>query len=164
MYRIGLGGLMPARPMLGGLMPGHLMLTTVGRRSGRPRRVVVDMWRDTATDTYYVASGFGQYADWHRNLRANQEVGVQVGWRRLRARATTLPEEQAEEWMLGRWRQHGRLMRFYGDLSLRMIGLKGWSTEEEVRAAVAEMRIVALRPAVDGGEREGQPREVSRGS
>ena len=50
--------------------------------------------------------------------------------------------------MLGRWRQHGRLLRFYGALSLRMMGLKGWSTEEEVRAVVAEMRIVALRPAV----------------
>ncbi len=149
-YRIGLGGLMTARPMLGGLLPGHLMLTTVGRRSGRPRRVVVDMWRDTSTDTYYVASGFGEHADWYRNLQANPEVGVQVGWRKLRARAATLPEGEAEEQMLGRWRQHGRLMRFYGALSLRMIGLKGWSTEEEVRAVVAEIRVVALQPAVDG--------------
>ena len=99
-YRIGLGGLMPGRPMLGGLMPGHLMLTTVGRRSGRPRRVVVDMWHDTTTDTYYVASGFGEHADWYRNLQANPEVGVQVGWRKLRARATTLPVEEAEEQVL----------------------------------------------------------------
>ncbi len=147
-YRIGLGGLMPGRPMLGGLMPGHLMLTTVGRRSGRPRRVVVDMWQDT--DTYYVTSGFGEHADWYRNLQANPEVGVQVGWRKLRARATTLPQEEAEEQVLGRWRQHGRLMRFYGAVSLRMMGLKGWSTEEEVRAVVAEMRVVALHPAGDG--------------
>ena len=149
-YRIGLGGLMPGRPMLGGLMPGHLMLTAVGRSSGRPRRVVVDMWHDTATDTYYVVSGFGEHADWYRNLRANSEVGVQVGWRKFRARATTLPEEEAEEQVLGRWREHGRLLRFYGALSLRMMGLKGWSTEEEVRAVVAEMRVVALFPAVDG--------------
>ncbi len=149
-YRIGLGGLMPGRPMLGGLMPGHLMLTTAGRRSGRPHRVVVDMWQGTATDSYYVASGFGQHADWHRNIQANPEVGVQVGWRKFRARATTLPEEEAEEQVLGRWRQHGRLMRFYAAVSLRMMGLKGWSTEEEVRAVVAEMRIVALHPAVDG--------------
>ena len=102
-YRIGLGGLMPGRPMLGGLMPGHLMLTTVGRRSGRPHRVVVDMWEDTATDSYYVASGFGEYADWYRNLRANPEVRVQVGWRKFRARASTLPVEEAEELVLGRW-------------------------------------------------------------
>ena len=149
-YRIGLGGLMPGRPMLGGLMPGHLMLTTVGRRSGRPHRVVVDMWQDTATDTYYVASGFGAHADWHRNLQANPEVGVQVGRRKFRARASTLPLEEAEEQVLGRWRRHGRLMRFYGGVTLRSMGLKGWSTEEEVRAVVAEMRVVALRPAGDG--------------
>ncbi len=149
-YRIGLGGQMRAGPMLGGLLPGHLMLTTVGRTSGRPRRVVVDMWQDTATDSYYVASGFGEHADWYRNLQANPEVRVQVGWRKLRAHASTLAEEEAEEQILGRWRQHGRLMRFYGALSLRMIGLKGWSTEEEVRAVVAEIRVVALRPAVDG--------------
>ena len=78
-YRIGLGGLMLGRPMLGGLMPGHLMLTTVGRRSGRPHRVVVDMWQDTATDSYYVASGFGEHADWYRNLRANPEIRVAGG-------------------------------------------------------------------------------------
>jgi deazaflavin-dependent oxidoreductase (nitroreductase family) len=80
------------------------------------------MWHDTATDTYYVASGFGEHADWHRNLQANPEVGVQVGWRKFRARATTLPEEEAEEQVLGRWREHGRLLRFYGALSLRMMG------------------------------------------
>ncbi len=149
-YRLGLGGLMPGRPMLGGLMPGHLMLTTVGRRSGRPHRVVVDMWQDTATDSYYLASGFGEHADWYRNLRANPEVRVEVGWRKFRARASTLPVEEAEEQVLGRWRKHGRLLRFYGALSLRSMGLKGWSTEEEVRAVVAEMRLVALHPSVDG--------------
>ena len=29
-------------------------------------------------------------------------------------------------------------------------GLEGWSTEEEVWAVVAEIRVVALHPAVDG--------------
>ncbi len=133
-YRIGLGG----------LMPGQLMLTTAGRTSGRSHRVVVDMWHDAATDTHYVASGYGERSDWYRNLQANPEVRVRVGTRKFRARASTLPVEEAEELMLGRWRQHGRLMRFYGAASARMIGLKGWSTEEEVRAAVAEMRVLAL--------------------
>ncbi len=147
-YGIGLGGLIPGRLMLGGI-PGHLMLTTVGRRSGRLHRVALDMWHDPTTDTHYVVSGYGEHSDWYRNLRANPEVRVQIGWRKFRARAAVLPVEEAEELMLGRWRQHGRLMRFYGDLSLRMVGLKGWSTEEEVRAAVAELRVVALHPAGD---------------
>ena len=69
-YDIGLGGLIPGRSMLGGI-PGHLMLTTVGRRSGRLHRVALDMWHDPTTDTYYVVSGYGEHSDWYRNLRAN---------------------------------------------------------------------------------------------
>ena len=48
------------------------------------------------------------------------------------------------------WREQGRMLRFYGALSLRIVGLKGWSTEEEVRAVVAEMSVVALHPSIDG--------------
>jgi deazaflavin-dependent oxidoreductase (nitroreductase family) len=140
MYRVGLGGLMPAQ----------VMLTTVGHKSGRPRLVVVDVLKhDAATDTYYVASAYGPRSDWYRNLQANPELQVQVGWRKLRARAATLPPDGAEELVLDLWRQHGRLYRLYFDWGLRLVGLKA-RDEQELRAAVAEMRIVALRPKGGG--------------
>lgn len=132
LYRIGLGGLMPMQ----------LLLTTVGRKSGQPRRAVVDvLGHDAATDTYYVVSAYGERSDWYRNLQANPAVRVQVRWRKFSARATILPEEEAEEFLLDFWRRH----RLYVRTMFRLIGLKV-GTEEEARAAAAEMRVVAIQP------------------
>ena len=79
---LGLGGL-----GLGGLTGERILLTTVGRRSGKPRRAAVDVMRhDAATDTYYVLSVWGERSDWFRNLRANPSLGAQVGWRRFAAK------------------------------------------------------------------------------
>jgi len=135
LYRIGLGGLMPMQ----------LLLTTVGRKSGQPRRAVVDVLRhDAATDTYYVASAYGAHSDWYRNLQGNPAVCVQVRRRRFPARATTLPQEEAEQVLLDHWRHH----RLYSRATLRLVGLKA-ASEEEVRAAAGQMRVVAIEP--EGG-------------
>ena len=135
LYRIGLGGLMPMQ----------LLLTTVGRKSGQPRQAVVDVLRhDAATDTYYVASAYGTHSDWYRNLQANPAVCVQVRRRKFPARATTLPQEEAEQVLLDHWRHH----RLYSRATLRLVGLKATS-EEEVRAAAGQMRVVAIEP--EGG-------------
>lgn len=135
LYRIGLGGLMPMQ----------LLLTTVGRKSGQPRQAVVDVLRhDAATDTYYVASAYGAHSDWYRNLQANPAVCVQVRRRKFPARATTLPQEEAEQVLLDHWRHH----RLYSRAALRLVGLKA-ASEEEVRAAAGQMRVVAIEP--EGG-------------
>ena len=136
LYRMGLGG----------LMFGQVMLTTVGRKSGRPRRAVVDVLKhDAGTDTYYVVSAYGGGSDWYRNLEANPEVRVQVGWRRFAARAIPLPEQEAEEMFLDFWRRH----RLYVRTMFRLIGLRV-ATEEEARAAAGELRVVAIRPEGEG--------------
>jgi len=136
MYRMGLGG----------LMLGQVMLTTAGRKSGQPRRAVVDLLQhDAATDTYYVVSAYGGLSDWYRNLEANPAVSVQARWRKFSARAATLPPDEAEEVLLDYWRRHRLLAR----MLLRLVGLRV-ATEEEARAAAAEMRMVAIRPEADG--------------
>ena len=135
MYRIGLGG----------LMPGQLLLTTVGRKSGRLRRAVVDVLRhDAATDTYYVASAYGARSDWYRNLEANPTLRVQVRWRRFSARPTFLSQEETEEMLVDFWRRH----RLYSRATMRLVGLKA-ASEEEVRAVAGQMRLVAIQP--EGG-------------
>ena len=149
------GPLLLYRLGLGGLMPGRLMLLTTGRRTGRPHRVVVDVvHRDKANDSYYIASGYGDSADWYLNLRANPKVCVQVGWREFIAKARMLPEAEAENLALRRWRAQGGLMRRYMTLSLRMVGLKG-NNEENYRDAVRAMKFIALEPdaavAIDDG-------------
>jgi deazaflavin-dependent oxidoreductase (nitroreductase family) len=123
-------------------MPMQLLLTTVGRKSGRPRQAVVDVLRhDATTDTYYVASAYGAHSDWYRNLQANPTVCAQVHWRKFPARATALPEEEGEAILLDYWRRH----RLYSRATLRLVGLKA-ASEEEVRAAAAQMRVVAIQP------------------
>jgi deazaflavin-dependent oxidoreductase (nitroreductase family) len=135
LYRIGLGG----------LMPGQVLLTTVGRKSGRPRRAVVDVLRhDAVTDTYYVASAYGARSDWYRNLEANPTLRVQVRWRRFPARAIFLSQEETEDMLVDFWRRH----RLYSRATMRLVGLKA-ASEEEVRAVARQMRLVAIQP--EGG-------------
>jgi deazaflavin-dependent oxidoreductase (nitroreductase family) len=137
LYRIGLGW----------LMFGQLQLTTVGRKSGRPRQAVVDvLGHDSGADVYYVLSAYGDTSDWYRNLQANPKVDVRVGWRRFPARAATLSHTEAEALFLDFWRRH----RLYVRTMFRLIGLRA-STEEEARAAVSEMKLVAIQPAGDDG-------------
>ena len=55
-----------------------LMLEHVGRKSGARRFVVLEVVGHPAPDTYVVASGFGERAQWFRNLIANPQVRVSV--------------------------------------------------------------------------------------
>lgn len=91
-YKIGLGGLMGGR---------FLLLNHVGRKSGLPRQVVLEVVNhDAARDTYTVASGFGSTSDWYRNLQARPDVTIQVGRRKLAVRAHFLTQDQGGEVMM----------------------------------------------------------------
>lgn len=101
------------RAHLGWLL-GHrfVLINHIGRRTGRPRRVVVEVVaRERATGTVTVASGFGPGADWYRNLRARPDVTIQVATRRTPVRAVPLTPEQGGEAMVTYARRHGRAAR-----------------------------------------------------
>lgn len=51
-------------------------VTTVGRRSGRRHRV--EIWYLERGDCLYLLSGYGQKADWVRNLLARPQVTVEM--------------------------------------------------------------------------------------
>lgn len=86
-YRLGFGALMGDR---------FLMLTHVGRKSGQLRRTVLEVvWHDSAQKSYLVASGWGQQADWFKNIQANSDVLIEVGSQRSEAHARQLPEAEA---------------------------------------------------------------------
>lgn len=77
-----------------------LILTTVGRRSGRPRTVIVQFFPD-GDDFVVVAanSGMPSHPGWYFNLTAHPEARVEVEGRTLTVRATELmPEEAARFW------------------------------------------------------------------
>jgi deazaflavin-dependent oxidoreductase (nitroreductase family) len=82
---------------------GHavIRLTTRGRRSGRPRAVIVTAFPDGAQRIVVVASdgGASQHPAWYLNLCADPEVEVMRGGRRERMHARTVAgEERARLW------------------------------------------------------------------
>ena len=92
LYRL-LGG-----RLVGGM--GMLHLTTVGRRSGQPRTVIVGHERD-GEDMIVVGSNLAKPAvpAWVLNLRAHPEAEVRLGRERYQARAEFLEgEDRAGQW------------------------------------------------------------------
>jgi len=79
-----------------------LALTTLGRRSGKPRRTMLIYGTDG--DRYVVVASKGGAPEnplWYENLAANSEVVVQVLADRFHARARTAEgEERARLWKI----------------------------------------------------------------
>jgi deazaflavin-dependent oxidoreductase (nitroreductase family) len=68
------------------LLPFWVMLITRGRKSGRPRPVVVDVARRARGGLWVIAAD-GRQAQWVRNLAADSSVVVRYRGRRLAGRA-----------------------------------------------------------------------------
>jgi deazaflavin-dependent oxidoreductase (nitroreductase family) len=77
-----------------------LLLTTTGRKSGE--EFIFPLFYGTDGDSYIVVASKGgapQHPGWYRNLLANPEVGLQVGTRKVKARARTATgAERARLW------------------------------------------------------------------
>lgn len=74
-----------------------LMLEHVGRKTGLPREVVLEVFGHSTPDTYIVPSGFGERAQWFRNVQANPRVRVSAAGRRpAPATARVLGQEEAD--------------------------------------------------------------------
>src|SRR5258708_40272246 len=69
-----------------------LLLTTYGRRTGLPRTGAVSFM--PVDDHFVVFSGWGITSNWFRNIRANPEVTVSVGRRRMRATAHVVDDPE----------------------------------------------------------------------
>ncbi|SDH60031.1 nitroreductase family deazaflavin-dependent oxidoreductase [Nonomuraea jiangxiensis] len=79
-----------------------LLLTTKGRKSGRPYTTPL-IYQRHGDDYVVVASKGGDpsHPQWYENLRADPEVGVQVLGDRFQARARTASDEEKPElWRL----------------------------------------------------------------
>jgi deazaflavin-dependent oxidoreductase (nitroreductase family) len=84
-----------------------IVLTTRGRRTGRPHDVVLDVvGRDPATDTFFVQPADGRRADWVRNVAADPRVVADVGGRRFDARVADVTGAEGAEVVLRFVRAH----------------------------------------------------------
>jgi deazaflavin-dependent oxidoreductase (nitroreductase family) len=85
------------RARLGILLgPRFLMLEHTGRKSGARRYVVLEVAEHRPPGTYVVVSGFGDRAQWFRNILAGPRVRVYVLSRKpAAATARVLPQQEA---------------------------------------------------------------------
>ena len=96
-----------AKTLSGGRLGGSLFgmptmeLTTTGRKSGKPRTVILTPPLIEGDRLILVASkgGNDEHPDWYRNLVANPEVEIDRNGSKRRYNARTAsPEERAELW------------------------------------------------------------------
>lgn len=134
LYRIGLGGLLGGR---------FLLLNHIGRKSGQARQNVLEIIRrDERGNAYIVASGFGEKADWLQNVTAHPQVKIQVGTKKMNARAERLSLERASEELLDYNRRHPAALKTLAEI----IGYKSDGGEADVRFLATVIPIVRFVP------------------
>jgi deazaflavin-dependent oxidoreductase (nitroreductase family) len=135
LYRLRLGWLLGDR---------LLLLTHIGRKSGKPRQAVIEVVRhDPASDSYIIASGFGVHVDWFRNIQKKPNVLVQVGARRLAAIAEQLPPDMAADELHSYAQRHPRTFR---TITKRLLGHELDGSAKSCRRLAADVPVVAVRP------------------
>lgn len=135
---------------LGWLLLGRfVMFRHVGRNSGLPRYTVVEVVRhDRATGAYIIASGWGEKADWFRNIQKTPQVLLYTGWRQFEAIATRLSLEDAVQELCDYAQRHPVAFRYLAGL---MIGRRLSGTMADCRTLAQSVPLVALVPI--GGDR-----------
>ena len=134
-YRLGLGGLLGGR---------FLLLNHVGRKSGLPRQVVLEVVNhDPATGNYTVASGFGATSDWYRNLQAAPDVTIQVGRKKMAVTAHFLSQSEGGEVMMDYAQRYPKAALA---LSKTLGYPVGQGTPEEYRSVGEGIPFVEFRP------------------
>lgn len=79
-----------------------LLLTTIGRRSGKPRTVALAHSKDGERIILVGAnSGATKHPDWYYNLLNHPQVTVEVGTETIPAIATILEGEDREHFLIG---------------------------------------------------------------
>jgi len=135
LYRVKLGWVLGKR---------FLMLKHIGRKSGRPRQVVLEVVHQEAdTCVYFVAAGWRGKADWFRNIQMNSSVEVTVGTRTFKATAVVmqLVEAAATFYIYAR-----RYPLAFRELSRLMTSETLQSTQEDCFRLAQSVPLVKLKP------------------
>ena len=133
---------------LGWLLFGHfLQVTHTGRRSGLPRRTVLEvLCHDRASDAYMVMAGFGPRSDWVRNIEQTPRVEIAVGLRRLAASAAVLGSDEAAAAIL----DYTRRFPFARGIIARVMGYRTDGSDADFRALARLATVVAFCPLASG--------------
>jgi deazaflavin-dependent oxidoreductase (nitroreductase family) len=103
-------------PGLGEITAPALLLTTTGRKSGD--KFIFPLFYGTDGGSYFVIASKGgapQHPGWYRNILANPDVEVQVGTKKVKARARTAEGEER----LRLWKKALEFWPPYADYQLK---------------------------------------------
>lgn len=132
LYALGLG------PVYGRLV---LLLTTTGRKSGRPR--VTPLQYEEIDGAIYIASARGVKADWFRNIVANPQVQVRVKSRRFGGTAVPITDpSRIADFLEMRLQRHPRMI----GAIMRREGASKNPTRAELEAYAANRALVIIKP------------------
>ena len=132
-----------------------MLITTIGRKSGKPREAMVDvMDYDSAADTYYIEAAYGSHADWVRNIEANPQFEAQVGRRKFQARLSALSSENSGALMVKFYRAKPAYTRSV----MAMVGMK-FEGEDELRKIASQLKLFAVKPESSSPLTSANPRE-----
>jgi deazaflavin-dependent oxidoreductase (nitroreductase family) len=135
LYRLHLGWLLGNR---------FVMFRHIGRKSGLPRYTVVEVVRhDQATDTYTIASGWGEKSDWLQNIQKEPEVLLYSGRRQRAASAARLSVDEATAALKDYADHHPTA---FHNLSKVMIGQRLEGSEADCRLLAQAVPLVTLTP------------------
>jgi deazaflavin-dependent oxidoreductase (nitroreductase family) len=126
-----------------------LMLEHIGRTSGARRYVVLEVIGHPSPDVYVIASGFGERAQWFRNLTANPHVRVSVAGHGPRAAtARRLAGTEADAALADYVRRHPRAWAKFKAVLENTLGAT--ITEHSTQLPLIELDLAAGRsdPAV----------------
>jgi deazaflavin-dependent oxidoreductase (nitroreductase family) len=118
-----------------------LLLTTVGRKTGKPRVTPLGYTYDAAEGTYYVVSGWDGHTDWYRNLKADPAAHVQVGSLQFDCAAEFVPIEKRMELL----EEYDRRNPLAKQVWQRWTGVPYDGTPAGLRLAAQHFPSVALR-------------------
>ncbi|WP_374021307.1 nitroreductase/quinone reductase family protein [Mycobacterium sp. HNNTM2301] len=123
---------------MGVSIAGTRALRVRGRKSGKPRAVVINLLTVDGVD--YLVSPRGN-TQWARNVRAAGVVETGPRWRRRRVHVSEVADAAKPE-LLRRY-----LDRWYWQVRDYVAGLTPHSTEEQFRAAAPAIPVFALAKA-----------------
>ena len=114
-------------PGRGEITAPALLLTTTGRKSGD--KFILPLFYGADGDSYFVIASKGgapQHPGWYRNILANADVEVQVGTKKLKARARTATGDER----IRLWKKALEFWPPYADYQLK--------TDREIPVVVLE--------------------------
>jgi deazaflavin-dependent oxidoreductase (nitroreductase family) len=93
-------------------LPTQVLIETIGRVSGRPRRTPIGGRRDG--DHFWLVSGDGESADYIRNIKVNNHIRIRLRGRWHTGTAHLLPDDDARARLLTLPRFNSAMVRALG--------------------------------------------------